>query len=208
MDNHSKIVDSVDHIKNEMTCVKSKVGQIKKATKKMKKENVAQSNKEPRVDNEAPEASKDVPEVSESFSEEYEAPSSTSEAPANQDREEELDEDDRKFKIPWIGTYISKALNKDKLENDINAKVKMTKAYCIKEEENARYKNTNFKAIVPEVVKKETPEMLVLQTGSIEITNINVDEAIMDVSKDVNEYKREWFEKVEQDSKNLLDIEE
>ena len=52
----------------------------------------------------------------------------------------------------------------------------MTRAYCIQEEENARFKNSNFKAIVPEVVKKECPDILVMQTGSIEITNITVNE--------------------------------
>jgi hypothetical protein len=47
---------------------------------------------------------------------------------------------------------------------------------------------------------------LVLQTGGIEITNIDVNNAVMDTNKSIEEYKKEWFEKVENDSKNLLDI--
>ena len=97
-------------------------------------------------------------------------------------------------------------LNKPRLEKDLDVEVKITRAYCIKEEENARYKKNNFKAVVPEVMKKETPDVLVLQTGGIEITNINVNDALMDASKDIKEYKKEWFNKVEDDSRQLLEI--
>ena len=45
-----------------------------------------------------------------------------------------------------------------------------------------------------------------LQTGGIEITNINVNSALMDASKDIKEYKKEWFNKVKDDSKQLLSI--
>ena len=55
-------------------------------------------------------------------------------------------------------------------------------------------------------MKKEEPDILVMQTGSIEITNINVNAAIMDTSKNIQEYKKEWFKKVEEDSINLLDV--
>ena len=186
MDNQSKLVDSVDYIKNEFSGVKSKIGEIKKATKKKKKKEVITEQKE-------------VPG----------APTVSSEVPVDIGTEEivdEVKEENRKQKISWIGTSISKALNKDKLEKDIDAEVKITRAYCIKEEENARYKKTNFRAVVPAVVENEKPDILVLQTGSIEITNINVNAALMDATKDIKEYKKEWFKMVEQDSKNLLEI--
>ena len=111
-----------------------------------------------------------------------------------------------KKKISWIGTSISKALYKPKVEKDLGVEVKVTRAYCIKEEEDARYKSTNFKAVVPTIMEKESPDILVLQTGSIEITNINVNGALMDVSKDIKQYKNEWFNKVEEDSKEVLHI--
>jgi hypothetical protein len=47
-----------------------------------------------------------------------------------------------------------------------------------------------------------------MQTGSIEIININVNEAVMDTKKNVDDYKKEWFNQVEQDSKNLFLIAE
>ena len=109
-------------------------------------------------------------------------------------------------RVSWIGTSISKALDKSKFEKDLNVNLNITKAYCIKEEANARYKEANFKAIVPEVIEKQEPDVVVLQTGSIEITNIDVKRALMDSERNIDEYKKEWFEKVEEDSKNLFDV--
>ena len=40
----------------------------------------------------------------------------------------------RKYKISWVGTSLSKALDKRKLEKDVDAEVSIEKAYCIKEE--------------------------------------------------------------------------
>ena len=114
--------------------------------------------------------------------------------------------DDRKEKVSWIGTSISKALKKAKFEKDLGVNLNITKAYCIKEEDNARYRHANFKAIVPQVIERDEPDTVVLQTGSIEITNIDVNKALMDNKKNIEEYKKEWFEKVEEDSKNLFDI--
>ena len=82
----------------------------------------------------------------------------------------------------------------------------MVKAYCIEEE--GRYKESNFAAIVPDVVRKGDVDILVLQTGSIELTNIDVNKAIDDKSKDINEYKKEWYIKAEKDSENLFSIAE
>ena len=50
--------------------------------------------------------------------------------------------------------------------------------------------------------------MLILQTGSIEISNINVNDAVMDTKKDIGVYKEEWFNQVEEDSKNLFKVAE
>ena len=82
----------------------------------------------------------------------------------------------------------------------------MKRAYCIKEETNAKLKVSNFKAIVPKVIENEDPDTIVLQTGSIEVTNIDVNKALMDSRKTIEEYKKEWFAKVEDDSRNLFDI--
>lgn len=76
----------------------------------------------------------------------------------------------RKLRVTWVGTSLSKALNRKKFENDADVELTVVKAYCIKEE--GLYKKTNFQATVPEIVKNGSADTIVLQTGSIEITNI------------------------------------
>ena len=66
----------------------------------------------------------------------------------------------------------------------------------------------NFTDTVPKVVEKEKPDMIVLQTGSIEISNINVKRALMDENKDIEDYRKEWCSKVENDSANLFKVAE
>jgi hypothetical protein len=66
----------------------------------------------------------------------------------------------------------------------------------------------NFRAVVPEVLEDENIDTVILQTGSIEITNIKVNEAMMDTSKDIEDYKKEWLYHVEKDSINLFEIAE
>ena len=117
-----------------------------------------------------------------------------------------VDSGNTKHKVTWVGTSLSKALDRKKLENDLHIDLKVEKAYCIGEE--GRFKETNFTAKVPEIVHKGGVDTLVLQTGSIELTNINVNKAMMDVSKDINEYKKEWYQKAEEDSTNLFAIAE
>ena len=112
----------------------------------------------------------------------------------------------KKEKISWIGTSISKVLDKEKVEKDLDVSLSITRAYCIKDEPTAKYRKTHFKNIVPKVVEKEEPDTLVLQTGSIEITNIEVNKALMDEKKSIDEYKKGWFEQVENNSKDLFEI--
>ena len=68
--------------------------------------------------------------------------------------------------------------------------------------------NRNFRAVVPNVVENDDVDTLVLQTGSIEITNIDVNKAVMDTKKQIEEYKSDWFRKVEKDSSNLFSVAE
>ena len=111
-----------------------------------------------------------------------------------------------KHKVVWVGTSISKAVDKKKFEKDLNVDMTVAKAHCIKEE--GHNEESNFSAIVPEIVQKDGADTIVLQAGSIEITNLDVNKAMMDTSKDIIEYKKEWYQKVENDSKNLFHIAE
>ena len=112
----------------------------------------------------------------------------------------------KRHKVTWVGTSISKALDREKFEKDLNVDLTVVKAYCIEEE--GRFQKTNFRAIVPDVVAKGGIDTLVLQTGSIEITNIDTNKAAMDPKKDIKDYEREWYAKVEDDPTNLFSIAE
>ena len=114
----------------------------------------------------------------------------------------------QKQKVLWVGTSISKQLDKRKLEDDLDVELKVERAYCIADEEDALFRNKNFKLEVPKALEKDDFDTLVLQTGSIEITNIDVNQAVMDPKKNIEDYKKEWFEKVEKDSENLFNIAE
>ena len=115
---------------------------------------------------------------------------------------------DSRKRVTWIGTSVSNVLNKDKVEKDLDVKISMVKAYCIDEEKDAKFKDKSFKCVVPEIVDKIDTDILVLQTGSIEITDMKINEALLDTSKNLNEYKKEWFNKVEEDSLKLFGIAE
>ena len=113
-----------------------------------------------------------------------------------------------KKRVTWVGTSISNVMDGKKFEQDCNVKLKMEKAYCINKEEKALYKEANFKAVVPKVIDEKETDILVLQTGSIEITDLNINEALKDTPEKIQMYKKEWFEKVEKDSTNLFDVAE
>ena len=116
------------------------------------------------------------------------------------------DDASRQHQVTWIGTSISKVLDKKKFEKDAEVKVSAVKAYCVNEE--GRFPKSNFKAIVPEVVSKGQTDTLILETGSIEISNIDVNKALMDPRKDINKYKKEWFAKAEEVSTELFKLAE
>ena len=108
--------------------------------------------------------------------------------------------------VVWIGSSISKALDINKFEKDTKANVKFVKAYGIKEDSGHYYPKANVTDTVDKVLQTCEPDTLVLQTGSIEISNIDTKKAYMDTDKDIELYKKEWAAKVEEDSSNLFDV--
>ena len=82
----------------------------------------------------------------------------------------------------------------------------MEKSFYIDEEDSAHFKEQSLKAVVPTEIKNEDIDILVLQTRAMEINDIKVNEAVLDNTKDLTEYKKEWFKKVENDSAKLFKI--
>ena len=114
----------------------------------------------------------------------------------------------KKARVAWVGTSLSKQLNKSKFENDLKVDLNIEHAYCIVNETDAHFPEKNFRAVVPKVIGNDDINTLVLQADSIEITNFDVNKAVKDPKKKIDDYKKQWFEKVEKDSSNLFDIAE
>ena len=68
-----------------------------------------------------------------------------------------------KHKLTWLGTSLSKGLDKEKFEKDANVDLTIEKAFCIKDE--GRFKDRNFSAILPEIVKKGDVDTSAVKTG-------------------------------------------
>ena len=94
-------------------------------------------------------------------------------------------------------------MDKKKFEESLKVDLKVERAYCIENEDNPMLKDKTFNAVVPKVIENNDIDTLVLQAGNAEITDINVNKALMDTNKDIAAYKKEWFEKVEKDSLKL-----
>ena len=101
------------------------------------------------------------------------------------------DRNKKKKKVAWVGTSLSKQLIKSRLEEDLKVDLNVERAYCIENEPDAHFSDRNFRAVVPKAIENENVETLVLQTGSIEITNINVNKATKDPKKNIEEYKKQ-----------------
>ena len=111
-------------------------------------------------------------------------------------------------KVLWFGTSLSKPLDIQKFQKETKTTLRTVKAFGIKRQENQSYPEMTFNDIVLKVLKDEDPETIVLEGGNIEITNIDVKKALMDDEKDIEDYKKEWFEKTEEDSANLFNVAE
>ena len=120
-----------------------------------------------------------------------------------------------KLDIAWVGSSISKVMDIKQFEKYTRSNVKFVRADEIAEEnestypkEAQRFPDRTFTKVVPETIENNDVDILVMQGGSIEISNIKVNEALMDTSKNIQDYKQEWFDKVENDTKNLFKIAE
>ena len=128
--------------------------------------------------------------------------------PAKEEEKSKLKDNNGKKQMTWIGTSISKPLNKEKMEKDLNVDLSVEKAYCISQEKDSNFPNINLKKVVPNVLKRNKPDILVLQAGSVEISNFKVNEALLDTQKSIEKYKEEWFNTVQKNSEELFDIAE
>ena len=118
-------------------------------------------------------------------------------------------------KVAWIGTSISRVLDKEKFEKDNDVNLEMFKASSIDDDNEAefpkeklKFPEDNLKNVVPKVLNNDDFDAVILESGNIEITNININEAVMDIKQDIPNLKKKWFNSVENDSMKLFEIAE
>ena len=186
--------DNMKNIQTEVTAIKVEANKVKGDSEKLLHE--TQSNLAKLVGN-IKEGSK---------------PKGAAENASNASNAKEVIKDDqnikKKQKVAWVGTSLSKHLKKAKFEEDLDVDLKLERAYCIEDEADAFFRDKNFRVVVPKVIENDDIDTLVLQTGSIEITNIDVNAAVNDPRKHIEDAKKAWFDKVEKDSYNLFEVAE
>ena len=88
------------------------------------------------------------------------------------------------------------------LENATNTEVDMAIAYTVDADEDAKYKNKNFLAVVPERLQRKKYDTLVLQGGCNEVSNITIS------PNPSHEAVRSWEEKVRKSRTKMFELAE
>ena len=73
----------------------------------------------------------------------------------------------------YVGNSMSNNLDKDVLQEVTGHKVDRFTAYTVDEDHDAKFKNKNFMKVVPEKLRQKPYDVLILQGGGIEISNLN-----------------------------------
>ena len=149
----------------------------------------------------------DAKPVSSSKSDQEVVPATKIECSAAQEHNEKTSvsakvESNSKLNLLWVGESVETVLDVKKLEKDCNLNLHTSVAHGITDEKWG----PTFQTIVPTMVKKSKADVLVVQAGSKEITDIGVNEALVDPKKDIEAYKQDWFKLVEQDSQDIFHI--
>ena len=109
----------------------------------------------------------------------------------------------KKPSLAWVGTTVSKVLDEQKLSKDCNIDTKFVQTSGILSQ-----KQDSMKKSVNKLIEEDGIDILVLQGGEQEISNIKVNDALTDTSRDLSDYKKEWFTNVEKDSAEVFGIAE
>ena len=109
--------------------------------------------------------------------------------------------------VIWFGGTNNKHLDCRKFERDTRARIRMVRIDSIKPK---RSSNANECLInrVDNILETNKPDMIVIQAGESEITDIDTWKPIDDKSKSLDEYKRDWASIVEKDSETIFKVAE
>ena len=79
---------------------------------------------------------------------------------------------DRK-KVLWVGDSHTKSLDQNIFKEYTETDVDFVTAYTVDADQDAKFKHMNQKAIVPRELQKKKFDILVMQSGCNEISNLN-----------------------------------
>ena len=101
--------------------------------------------------------------------------------------------------VCYVGNSMSNNLDIDVLEEGTGNKIDRFTAYTVDEDQDAKFKQKNFLRVVPQKLKGKAYNVLVLQGGGIEITNINT---TVNPAQNI----KHWEQKVFQSSEKLFKL--
>ena len=102
-------------------------------------------------------------------------------------------------KVLWVGDSHSKNLDKDIFEQYTESKIEVVTAYTVDADSNAKYKEKNLLSIVPQELNKKKCDVLFMQAGCNEISNI-------DCQANPTDNYSYWEQTVFQSSEKMFDL--
>ena len=110
--------------------------------------------------------------------------------------------------VIWFGTPLFDPMDFKKFERETNTSIKVVEIETVKTGHGEDNTKKSLGEVVKDALKEDNPDMIIFQGGDEEINRINVQEALKDKKKTIQEYKSEWAKNVEEDSKEVLKIAE
>jgi hypothetical protein len=106
-----------------------------------------------------------------------------------------------KKKILWIGNSESKKLEKQVLGHVTDSDIKVANAYTVTDQKDVHFPEKTVDKVTKEELSKDHYNLLIMQTGSIEITNF-------DTTKNIDENLPYWEQEVYRSSLETFQIAE
>ena len=99
----------------------------------------------------------------------------------------------------WVGTSIGHTIDREKFEHETNSEITYVKSYMVDFDDKAHFPTKNFLNTVPQELEKRQYDWLGIQSGSIEISNL-------DISGDTVENIENWKSIVHESSKKVFNL--
>ena len=99
----------------------------------------------------------------------------------------------------WIGRSIGHNIEQEKFEHETNSNITYSKAYTVDFDNSAHFPSKNLVQILPKELEKDQYDWIGIQSGSIEISNMNT-------KGDPVEMMKNWKEAVFESSEKIFKV--